>query len=170
MSYDTSTPTTAELAGVSGAWSSYWLALLRVITGWWFLHAGLTKFGFMGGEFGFMWFLQSDSVLAPVTTWFAANAPWLVEYAVPAGEALIGLGLIFGVLTRLAAFFGAVLMLFFFAVNQGWAHGLVNSDLMGFLLFATLIVFGAGRHYGLDAVLEDSAFVNRHPTLRYLMG
>lgn len=170
MSYNTRADSVTEVVETSGAWTAYWLAFLRVVTGWWFLHAGLTKFEFIGGSFGYMWFLQSDSIVHPVTSWFAANASWIVEFGVPLGETLIGLGLIFGVLTRLAAFFGAFLMLFFFSVNQGWAHGLVNSDLMGFMLFATVIVFGAGRHYGLDPILERTEFVKNHPTLRYLMG
>ncbi|MFB6154016.1 MAG: DoxX family protein [Halodesulfurarchaeum sp.] len=170
MSYERRTEMATDVLNTSGPWAAYWLAFLRVITGWWFLHAGLTKFEFIGGSFGFMWFLKSDSILAPITTWFATNAPWFVEFMVPIGETLIGLGLIFGVLTRLAAFFGGFLMVFFFAVNQGWAHGLVNSDLMGLLLFATLIVFGAGRYYGLDGYLEQTDFVKQRPRLRYLMG
>jgi thiosulfate dehydrogenase [quinone] large subunit len=41
---------------------------------------------------------------------------------------------------------------------------------MGLLLFLTVIVLAAGRYYGLDALIEDTAFVKQHPKLRYLLG
>jgi thiosulfate dehydrogenase [quinone] large subunit len=31
-------------------------------------------------------------------------------------------------------------------------------------------VFAAGRFYGLDAILEETTLVERHPKLRYLLG
>jgi thiosulfate dehydrogenase [quinone] large subunit len=89
---------------------------------------------------------------------------------VPLGETLIGLGLMFGVLVRLASFFGAVFMTLFWVGNAGFGHGVVNGDLMGLLLFATMMVFAAGRYYGLDAAIERTRPVERHPKLRYLLG
>jgi len=41
---------------------------------------------------------------------------------------------------------------------------------MGLLLFVTLLVFGAGRYYGIDAVLERLALVENYPRLGYLLG
>jgi thiosulfate dehydrogenase [quinone] large subunit len=41
---------------------------------------------------------------------------------------------------------------------------------MGLLLFVTLLILGAGRYYGLDAVLERLEPVDNHPRLRYLLG
>ena len=75
-----------------------------------------------------------------------------------------------GVLTRLAAFGGVVFMILFWVGNAGFGHGLVNSDLMGLLLFVTLMMLAAGRHYGLDAIIEQTRLVERHPKLRYLLG
>ena len=66
--------------------------------------------------------------------------------------------------------FGAFLMAFFYFGNAGWAHGFVNGDLMGLLLFVTMIVQGAGRVMGLDAYLEETDFVRNHPRLKYLLG
>ncbi len=154
----------------SGPWTGYWIAFLRLIAGWWFLHAGLDKI--VGGfdASGWLIFATKGSIVAPITVWFGNNAPELVSYAVMYGEFLIGLGLIFGALTRLAAFFGAFLMSFFYFGNAAWAHGFVNGDLLGLLLFATIIVFGAGRVWGLDEFLERTSIVQNNRWMRYLLG
>ncbi|UHQ95971.1 hypothetical protein HYG82_21065 [Natrinema halophilum] len=89
---------------------------------------------------------------------------------IPLGEFLIGLGLILGVLVRLAAFFGGVLMTLFYLGNADWAHGYVNGDLLGLLLFVIIGAFAAGRILGVDAVLEQTEFVQQRPRLRYLFG
>lgn len=156
---------------LSGEWAAYWLAFLRVLTGYWFLHAGVTKL--MEWPFsaeGYLLNASRGTVLAPVEVWVAHNALWLPNVMVPVGETLIGLGLVVGFLTRLAAFNGAFLMAFFYVTNHGWSHGMVNGDLMGLLLFVTVAVLGAGRVLGLDAYVERTRFVRRHRWLNYLLG
>ena len=86
---------------------------------------------------------------------------------------LIGLGLLVGALTKLAAFFGAFLMVFFYFINGetgGWAHGVITGDLLGLLIFAMIATLGAGRVLGVDAYLAQTAIVEDHPRLRYLIG
>ena len=89
---------------------------------------------------------------------------------IPLGELLIGLGLMLGVLVRLASFWGAFLMVFFYLGNADWAHGYVNGDLFGFLMFVLVGTLAAGRIMGLDAMIERLAFVRQHPALKYLLG
>ena len=174
MSYEEANPLTDALEfEFSSPLGAYWLAFLRVVTGWWFFHAGVTKLIENGLAFGYgPTYLQgmTGTALGPIPVWMGNNLAWLIEPTVPLGETLIGLGLMFGVLLRVAAFFGGVFMTLFWVGNAGFGHGLVNSDLMGLLLFATMIVFAAGRYYGLDAVLERTSTVERHPKLRYLLG
>jgi len=96
-----------------------------------------------------------------------------VNFAIPIGETMIGLGLILGALTRMAAFFGAVLMVFFYFINGetgGWAHGVVTGELLGLLIFAMIATLGAGRVFGIDAYLRRTRFVQNRPRLQYLMG
>jgi thiosulfate dehydrogenase [quinone] large subunit len=156
---------------LSGPWSAYWLFFLRVLTGWWMLHAGLTKL--LEGPFqagGYLEFATAGTVVGPVTTWIAGNAVWLPNMLIPIGEFLIGLGVLVGCMTRLASFFGAFLMVFFYFGNSGWAHGMFSGDMMGMLLFMTLAVFGAGRVMGIDQYLEKTNFVKNNRWLRYLLG
>ncbi|WP_311170787.1 DoxX family membrane protein [Halobellus ordinarius] len=160
---------------LGGTLAGYWLAVLRVITGYWFLHAGFTKFSFVAGEpFDASGYLLQGTTASPIHGLFAtvASTPWLMEFtnlAIPAGEFLIGLGLVVGALVRLASFFGVVLMTFFYLGNADWAHGLVNGDLMGLLLFVTLATLGAGRVLGLDAYIEQLDIGNSK-LAKFLLG
>jgi thiosulfate dehydrogenase [quinone] large subunit len=97
----------------------------------------------------------------------------LVNIAVPVGQTLIGLGLVVGALTRLAAFFGAFLMSFFYFINGetgGWAHGVVTGELLGLLIFAMIATLGAGRVLGVDAYLARMDLFKGDTKLRWLIG
>jgi len=174
MAYDVSNPLDGEFdLGHAGPVGPVWVAVLRVVVGWWFFHAGVTKLVESGLQFtDGPAYLQGmgDTVLGPLAVWMGTAIPGVIEALVPLAETLIGLALIAGVLVRLAAFGGAVFMTFFWVGNASFGHGVVNGDLMGLLLFVTLIVLGAGRYYGLDELLERLALVENHPRLRYLLG
>jgi thiosulfate dehydrogenase [quinone] large subunit len=151
--------------------TGYWVAFLRLLLGWWFLHAGLNKYA-TPGEFSAGWFLeQSSTIVSPIITMFAGG--WteaFVNAAIPLGEVLIGLGLILGCLTRLASFFGSFMLFFFYFGNEAWRRSLVNGDLLGLVLFLTVMAFGAGRVWGVDQYLEETALVESNPWLRYVLG
>ncbi|MXR21374.1 DoxX family protein [Halobacterium bonnevillei] len=174
MSYQAANPLSEEFSlELSGPLAGYWLAFLRVVTGWWFFHAGVTKLIEDGLSYSYgPMYLQGmeGTALGPLPVWMGNNLGWLIEAMVPLGETLIGLGLLFGVLVRLASVFGAFFMTLFWVGNASFGHGLVNGDLMGLLLFGTMIVFATGRYYGLDAIIERTKFVKNRPRLRYLLG
>ncbi|MFB6069920.1 MAG: DoxX family membrane protein [Halanaeroarchaeum sp.] len=142
----------------SAPWAAYWLALIRILSGFWLFHGGLTKL--MEWPFsakGYLLFASKGTVLGPLLQAFG-NSPALLAFTnfmIPVGEFLIGLGLMFGALTRLAAFFGAFLLSFFYFTNAGWAHGMVNGELAGVLLYMTLALFGAGSVFGVDQWLRE---------------
>ena len=160
---------------VSEPWLAYWLVMLRLVTGWWMLHAGLDKF--LAWPFDAGWFVggaAAGTSLGPFVTLFADGAGLaFVNVAVPVGQTLIGLGLVLGALTRTAAFFGAFLMAFFYFINGetgGWAHGLVTGELLGIVIFGMIATLGAGRILGVDAYLAETPIVRNNPRLRYLIG
>ncbi|MFB6140363.1 MAG: DoxX family protein [Halosimplex sp.] len=158
---------------IGGPVATYWVAILRVITGWYFFHAGLTKLIEDGLAFGYApAYLKgmTGTALGPLPVWMGNNLPWLLKPGVPLFETLIGLGIMFGALTRLAAFGGAFFMTLFWVGNGGYGHGVVTGDLMTLLVFVTLAALGAGRYYGLDAVIERTGLAEAHPKLRYLLG
>jgi len=155
-------------------WAAYWMFFIRVLTGWWMMHAGLTKImenGLMMPASGVTWFMQDQtSILYPLMDAFSGSLLPIVQFMIPVGEFLVGLGVILGCLTRLAAFNGAILAAFFYFGNHAWGHGLWTGELAGMLLFITIAIFGAGRIWGVDQILEKLRFVQQRPWMRYLMG
>ncbi|WP_435101548.1 DoxX family membrane protein [Halarchaeum sp. P4] len=160
---------------------SVWFILaLRLMMGLAFFQSGLEKV--LAGNFNAGGYLRNAVPAngSPFADLFVAmgNTPWLVDLAnvaVPWGEVLIGLGLLVGLLTRLAAFFGALLMLLFYFGNWEVAHGYINGDFAYMLVFLAVAAFGAGRILGLDAAVEQyvvggEPLVERYPWTRYLLG
>lgn len=160
---------------------SVWFILaLRLMMGLAFFQSGLDKV--ISGSFSAAGYLTGAAPNngSPVADLFVAmgNTPWFVDFvnvAVPGGEVFIGLGLIFGVLTRLAAFWGAFMMLMFYLGNWDISHGYINGDFACMLVFLSVAAFGAGRILGLDAYVEQyevdgRSLVVRHPWLRYVLG
>lgn len=170
----------------SERWVGYSLFLLRVVMGWTLFQGGVTKL---------VTYLDAD----PSNNWtaagFLANAippgnPLMGLWSSMAGSPLIdmlnmwgltltGLALILGAFVRWSAFWGAVMMLFYWAASlQGGllaglplAHGWVVDDHMVYavLLFG-LGAFGAGRILGVDAYLEELEFVRRNRWMSLVMG
>jgi thiosulfate dehydrogenase [quinone] large subunit len=95
------------------------------------------------------------------------------------GLTLTGLALILGAFVRWSAFWGAVMMLFYWLASlQGGlltglplAHGWVVDD---HIVYAALLfglgAIGAGRIVGVDEYLESTSIVENNPWLRYLLG
>jgi thiosulfate dehydrogenase [quinone] large subunit len=145
-----------------------------------FFQSGLDKV--LSGEFSAAGYLLNAPAAngSPAAGLFAAmgQTQWFVEFVnigVPWGEVLIGLGIIFGVLTRLAAFWGAFMMLLFYLGNWDIAHGYINGDFAYMLVFLSVAAFGAGRILGLDAYIEEyvidgQPLIERYPWTRYLLG
>ncbi|WP_232700714.1 DoxX family protein [Halobacterium wangiae] len=160
---------------------SVWFILaLRLMMGLAFFQSGVEKV--LSGSFSAAGYLQNAPPAngSPVADLFVSmgNTPWFVDFvnvAVPWGEVLIGLGLIFGAFTRLAAFFGAFMMLMFYLGNWSVEHGYINGDFAYMLVFLSVAAFGAGRILGLDAYIEQydvggRPLVERYPWTRYLLG
>jgi len=174
MAYDTSNRIEEPFEfGGSSPITAFWIAFLRVVVGWWFLHAGVTKLVESGLSYAYGPAYLTEmggTVLGPVAVTMGTSIPWFVAAIVPVAETLIGLALMAGVAVRLASIGGAVFMSFFWVGNAEFGHGVVNGDLLGLLLFVTLIVLAAGRYYGLDAMIERTELVQRYPRLKYLLG
>ena len=169
---------------------AYGILALRVVTGFYFLWAGLDKlFTWIGGAepfsaAGFLAFGTAGTTSAAVAEgaivnptaqfWadLASNQALLstVDVLVPYGQILIGLALILGFATRFSAVMGFLMMAFITTASWDFAHGWINATT--FLGIVTLIVglIRAGEVYGLDAIVEEQPIVKRTPVLRYVLG
>lgn len=103
--------------------------------------------------------------MAPVTT-------VLVEY----GHLLIGLSLLLGLMTRISAFFGMLLMIVYWFAHMDWPfienanNFIVDYHLVYAGVLVLLMVKQAGHVFGLDGWLENLAFVREHPALKPLVA
>jgi thiosulfate dehydrogenase [quinone] large subunit len=170
----------------SERWIGYSLVIMRVAMGWVLFQGGVTKLiTYLDANPENNWTAAGYLANAippgnPLTGFFAAMAgnP-LVDILNMWGLTLTGLGLILGAFVRWNAFWGAVMMLFYWLASlQGGllaglplAHGWVVDD---HLVYAALLfglgAIGSGRILGLDARIEASSVVRNNPWLRYLLG
>jgi thiosulfate dehydrogenase [quinone] large subunit len=164
----------------------YAILALRVVMGWTLFQGGVTKLvTYLDATPENDWTAAgylANAIPAgnPFTSLFAAMAGSpLVDMLVMWGLTLTGLGLILGALVRWNAFWGAVMMMFFWAASLTGglaaglpvAHGWVVDD---HLVYAALLfglgALGAGRLLGVDAYLERLSVVENNRWLRYLLG
>ena len=95
------------------------VTLLRMLIGWHFLYEGLFKLIQPGGWSCEGYLRTSRWIAAPVFNKIAAT-PWLLEITNQMnmwGLTLIGLALIVGIMVRPAAFFGVVLLAFYYVAQ-----------------------------------------------------
>jgi thiosulfate dehydrogenase (quinone) large subunit len=165
-----------------------YVALLRIAVGGIFLAAGVQKAFLSVKAFSAAGFLQNATGGTPLLStpvegviynpthgfWVALGANtaimpfvnWLVVF----GEIAIGAALILGLATRFAAAMGTLMMVFFLVAAWDFQHGLVNEHLAYTLITGFIGYIGAGRYYGLDALVEKIQVVRQAPQLRYVLG
>jgi thiosulfate dehydrogenase [quinone] large subunit len=165
----------------SERWVGYALFVMRISMGWVLFQGGITKVldptwsagGFLRNA------IPAGNPLSGFFVLLANDWLWLIDPLNQWGLTLTGLGLLLGAFVRWNAFWGAVMMMFYWlsALHGGLlaglpvAHGWVVDD---HLIYAVLLfgigAFGAGRILGLDARIEESSVVQNNPWLRLLLG
>lgn len=133
------------------------LFLLRVSLGWLFFYAGIIKV--LNPEWTAAGFLANAQTFGSFYDWFASaqNIGW-VNVVNEWGLVLIGAGLIFGTFTRLASYFGILLMVLYYLPGVSFPyveHGFIVDDHIIFIfILSTLIYLQAGQYWGFDAALK----------------
>jgi thiosulfate dehydrogenase [quinone] large subunit len=170
----------------SDHWIGYAMVFMRVTMGWVLLQGGLSKLvTYLNADPSDNWtaagFLQFAVHEAnPLIEFFGSMAgnP-IIDVLVMWGLTLTGFGLIIGGMVRFNAFWGAVMMLFFWLASlQGGIlaglpleHGwVVNDHIIYAILLFGLGAMGAGRILGADAYIEKLEFVKKNRWLKILLG
>lgn len=160
---------------------SVWTVLaLRLMIGVVFVQAGWQKLS-ASSPFTAEGYLTSVTAASPLSSVFLwlGNTPWALESVnvlVPWGELLIGLALLAGLVTRLAAAAGILMMALFYVGNWSIANGAVLTDELQYaLILLTVAALGAGRVLGVDSVIEtysvsDQPLIDRYPRLGAILG
>jgi thiosulfate dehydrogenase [quinone] large subunit len=173
---------------ITNLWHRRGAALLRVVVGVVMLWAGLEKLvGTPGGwsASGYLKFATAGTLGWPFVSgepaegtvfnplhdfWVGlagnATAMQAVDAMVIGGELLIGVALVLGILTRLSAILGALMMFLFFLASWDFAYGIVNQQLTYAVVFLAIGGMGAGKYYGLDAWAGETAFAIRNRWFR----
>ena len=142
------------------------LVLLRVAIRWHFLYEGLIKL-YTPNWTSAGYLDMSRWVLRPFFTWIVSNPPALavVDFLNVWGLMLIGLALMLGLLTRLAAAMAAVLLLLYYCAYPPFAgldfgspseghYLIVNKNLIEVFALAAILIFPTSRSLGLDRLVH----------------
>jgi thiosulfate dehydrogenase [quinone] large subunit len=148
--------------------------VLRLLMAWTFLYAAshqtfdpnFTIVGFLSKTKTFHDFFAvfTTPAMAPVVTFLVA---W--------GHLLIGLSLLVGLMVRVSAAFGILLMLIYWMAHMDWPfienrnNFIVDYHIVYAVVLVYLIVKRAGHVWGLDAWAAKQPFFTQHPALRRLV-
>lgn len=155
----------------SERWIAQALFVLRLMMGWVFFYAGIVKVidpNWSARPF----LLNVDQANPLVDVWVAmADWVWLLTPLNQVGLTLVGLALLAGAFVRLSAFFGAMMMLFYWASAYPFPDAIfIDFHLIYAFLLFLLGAAGAGRILGLDQWIEDLEIVENNPRLTLFLG
>src|SRR5215813_8235720 len=153
----------------------YLVIFFRLTMAWTFLYAAshqvfvpsFSVVGFLSHTKTFhdVFAVFTTPTIAPITT-------FLVEY----GHLLIGLSLLVGLMVRVSASFGVLLMAIYWFAHMDWPfienrnNFIVDYHLVYAGVLVYLIVKRAGHVFGLDGWAENLAFFKQHPRLKPLVA
>ena len=169
----------------------FW-GLLRLAMGWIFFWAFLDKLlalGFATGRdpetgvvdrFGPAAWIEGGSPTEGFLSFgLHTKEPFLGLYSDLAGQAWvdwvymismagIGVALLVGIFTRLAAIGGAIWMVMFYTASSIWPENnpFLDDHVVEFVILLGLAYVGAGRYLGLGRWWENTSLVARYPLLR----
>jgi uncharacterized membrane protein YphA (DoxX/SURF4 family) len=142
------------------------LSIVRIAIGWHFLYEGITKIVTTGWSSA-PYLAGSRWIFAPVFNAMAENAVVIsfVDFMNIYGMILVGLGLIFGLLTRWASAGGAIMLLFYFVAYPpipGYTIGVpvegsylwINKTLIEFFVLGAFIFMSPGSHFSIDRLYK----------------
>ena len=153
------------------------ITIMRVVVGWHFLYEGVSKLtSTTWSSAGYM--KASRGPLAELFRWIASQ-PHLLDNAnliTMYGLTIVGVLLMLGLFTRLAAAGGIGFILLFYLCNPPFigyfyaipAEGtylIVNKNLVELCALVVILLTGTGRFAGLDAILHALLGRLRRPRL-----
>ena len=147
-------------------WQTGVLIALRMLIGWHLLYEGIYKLTHV--EWSSSAFLgEAKWIFSGLADWIVSNQGVLnvVDFLNTWGLIAIGLGLILGLFTRIAAISGTILLLLYYLFNPPFVgitnlvpmegnYLIVNKTLIEAVTLLALAVFPAAKCYGLDNVIK----------------
>jgi len=141
------------------------LTIVRILIGWHFLYEGIAKI-MASGWSSAPYLAGSKWIFAPVFTAMAGNSSIIavVDFINIWGMILVGLGLIFGLFSRIASTGGALMLFFYFVAYPpipGYMFGVpaegsylwVNRNLIELLALSVFIFLSPANHFSFDRLI-----------------
>jgi thiosulfate dehydrogenase [quinone] large subunit len=153
--------------------SAVWLTVLRIVTGWFFFYAGITKV--LDPAWSAAGYLNNAQTFAGFYRWLASPGflP-IVNFVNEWGLTFLGVSLILGIGVRLSSILGAILMLLYYfpAVNFPFVeHGfLIEEHIIYAAALVLLTSLDAGRYYGLENWCSNLPICSKFPRIRSWLG
>ncbi len=151
------------------------IVFFRLAMGWTFLYAAshqvfdpnwtVVRFLDQTKTFHDLFALFTTPTMAPITT-------LMVKY----GHLLIGLSLVFGLMVRVSASFGILLMIVYWMAHMDFPfienknNFILDYHIVYAGVLAYLIAKRAGHVWGLDGWAGRLSFIEQHPNLRPLVS
>jgi thiosulfate dehydrogenase [quinone] large subunit len=149
--------------------------LMRMLMAWTFLYSASHQV--LNPKFSAAAFLKSTKTFHDVYAVFTAPSldPYLTFF-VSYGHLLIGLSLLFGLLTRVSSLCGVALLMLYWTAHMEWPYiENTNNFIVDYhIVYSTVLVFlfvkKAGHVWGLDGVLEKLPLIQENSLLRPLIA
>ena len=149
--------------------------IFRVAMGWVFLYAAYQQIS--DPQWTAATFLNRTKTAHDFFVWFASPTQVAVtNFLVKWGHLLIGISLILGLLTRVGAFLGAVLMSMYYIAHMDFpyvesqSNFIVDYHLIYIGVLIYLIIMRAGHYVGLDYFVSRTPMLARHHFMRLIIG
>jgi thiosulfate dehydrogenase [quinone] large subunit len=142
------------------------ITTLRIVVGWHFLYEGLSKL-FQPDWTSRAYLMDSKGFLSGFFNWIAAHQPVLnvADFLNEWGLTLIGLSLILGLLTRISAISGIILLLFYYLSHPAWigfdylfpsegSYFIVNKNIIEVFALFVLYYFPTDHIFGIGLLFN----------------
>lgn len=147
-----------------------WIFLMRLVMGWVFLYAGLQKI--LQGNWTAEKFLTSLN--GPFASFFHQMAGnHFIDWLNMIGLILIGTALVLGIFVRWTSFWAIILMVLYylaqFPPRQDYLV-LFDEHIVYIFIFVGFMIFGSGKFWAIDNLLEKSKLYKNNPWLHWILG
>jgi thiosulfate dehydrogenase [quinone] large subunit len=148
-------------------WQLSSLVVLRILIGWHFLYEGVVKlFNPYWTSKGYL--LTSEGIVQPFFVWLAEDSMiGIVDMANIIVILVVGMALVLGTLTRIAAIAGIALLALYYlahpplhgmsAVSPIGNYWIVNNNLIEIAGLLVVYLFPTSRYFGLDYLIGRKA-------------
>ena len=151
------------------------ILVFRLLMAWTFLYAASHQV--FNPKFSAAGFLSHTKTFHDVYAVLATPAADpVLTFLVSYGHLLIGLSLLIGLMVRVSAAFGVALLVMYWTAHMDWPfientnNFIIDYHIVYAVLCVYLIVYRAGHVWGLDGWAEKLSFVERSPSLRFLVA